>query len=307
MAGRVVLVGLGAIGSAYAGRLVDAGVDLRVRVDVDRASRYAEQPTVLNGRPYTFPLSSGDDGPADLAIVTVKRGALDEAIEVLRPCVGQGTVVVSLLNGIDSEEVLAAAFPQATVLLAVCVGIDAVREGRDVRYTSLGRILLGEPTNPGPLATRVAGVADLLSGAGIDTAVPADMVRELWWKWLINVGVNQVSAVLKAPYRVLQDRANPAREVMVAAQREVIAVAGACGVDLGEEDLDRWLDVLAALGPDNYTSMAQDAIAGRPTEVDSFAGAMIDLGRRTGVPVPVNTVLYGLLKGAEAVRHHPLA
>ena len=126
------------------------------------------------------------------------------------------------------------------------------------------------------------------------------MVRELWWKYLINVGVNQVSAIIGAPYRVFQVEGE-ARAVMIAAQREVIAVANALGIGLSEADLDRWLDVLAGLGPDNFTSMAQDALAGRPTEVDSFAGTMMALGERTGVPVPVNTVLFGLLKAREAV------
>ncbi|MGC3993890.1 MAG: ketopantoate reductase family protein [Propionicimonas sp.] len=300
MAPRIVLVGLGALGAGYASRLLDAGCDLRVLVDPGRAARYAERPTIVNGRPYDFPLSTGADGPADLAVVAVKRAALDEAIALLRPCVDERTVILSLLNGIDSEEVLARAFPAATVLLAVSVGIDAVRDGRDVRFTSLGRILVGEPANPGPAADRVATVAALLTGAGIECAVPADMVRELWWKWLINVGVNQVSALSRAPYRVLQDRDNPAREVMVAAQREVIAVANARGVALDEHDIVRWLAVLDGLGPDNYTSMAQDALAGRPTEVDGFGGTVVTLGRELGVPVPVNTVLYGLLKGAEA-------
>lgn len=299
MGPRVVLVGLGAIGAGYASRLTDAGLDLRVLVDPVRAQRYAGRPTVVNGTPYDFRLSAGDDGAADLAIIAVKRAALPEAVELLRPCVTANTVVLSLLNGIDSEEVLAAAFPGATVLLAVSVGIDAVREGRDVHFSSLGRILFGEPANPGPRNDRVAAVSAILSRAGIEHVVPGDMVRELWWKWLINVGVNQVSAVLKAPYRVLQDRDNPARAVMIAAQREVIAVANARGVALGEPDLDRWLVVLDALGPDNYTSMAQDALAGRPTEVDSFAGTMVALGRETGVDVPVNATLYGLLKGAE--------
>lgn len=300
MGARVVLVGLGAVGAAYASRLLDAGIDLRVLAGPDRAGRYAAEPTMVNGRPYDVPLSTGEDGPADVAIVAVKRAALADAVELLRPCVGADTVVISLLNGIDSEEVLAAAFPQATVLLAVCVGLDAVRDGRDVHYSSLGRILFGEPANPGPLAERVAAVAAMLRSAGIEHQVPPDMVHELWWKYLINVGANQVSAVLKAPYRLLQDRANPARDVMIAAQREVIAVANAHGVALTGADLARWLDVLDGLGPDNYTSMAQDALAGRPTEVDSFAGTMIALGRQTGVPVPVNTVLYGLLKGAES-------
>lgn len=298
---KVVLVGLGAIGAAYASRFVDAGADLRVLAGTDRRARYAAQPTVVNGRAYDFALSDGSDGPADLAIVAVKRAALDEAIELLRPCVRQGTVLLSVMNGIDTEEELAAAFPQATVPLAISVGIDAVREGREVHFTSVGRILFGERANPGPHADLVAGVSDLLARVGIEGVVPVDMVHELWWKWLINVGVNQVSALIRAPYRVLQDRANPARAVMIAAQREVIAVANARGVGLEEADLDRWLGVLDRLGPENYTSMAQDALAGRPTEVDSFAGTMVRLGAELGVAVPVNTVLYGLLKGAEAV------
>ncbi len=298
---RVALVGLGAIGAGYASRFADAGADLRVLAGPDRRARYAQRPTVVNGRAYDFAFSDGSDGPADLAVVAVKRAALDEAIELLRPCVTERTVLLSVLNGIDSEEVLAEAFPQATVLLAVSVGIDAVREGRDVHFSSLGRILFGEPANPGPRADRVAEVSGLLARVGIEGVVPPDMVHELWWKWLINVGVNQVSALIRAPYRVLQDRANPARAVMIAAQREVVCVANARGVDLDEADLDRWLDVLDALGPDNYTSMAQDALAGRPTEVDSFAGTMVRLGAELGVDVPVNTVLYGLLKGAEGV------
>lgn len=293
---RIHLVGLGAIGAAYASRLIDSGADLRVVADPERASRYRAQPTVVNGRALAVPLLD-DERPADLVIVAVKRPQLDAAIDLLRPSVVEGTVMLSLLNGIDSEEVLAAAFPQARVLDAICVGIDAVREGREVRCTTLGRIVFGEATNPGPSADAVAAVAATLAAAGIEHAVPPDMRHELWWKWLINVGANQVSAIIRAPYRVLQDRDQPARGVMIAAQREVIAVAGANGVALGEDDLSRWLDVLDTMGPDSYTSMAQDVLAGRPTEVDSFAGKMIELGRDAGIPVPVNTTLYGLLKG----------
>ncbi len=297
---RIHLVGLGAVGAAYASRLVDAGADLRVVADAERLARYRDQPTVVNGRRYDFPLLT-DDQPAELVIVAVKQPQLEAAIAELRPSVTSGTVLLSLLNGIDSEQLLVAAFPQATVLHAICVGIDAVRSGREVRYTSLGRIIFGETANPGPLAARVQWLAGILDRAGIDHLVPPDMLHELWWKFMINVGVNQVSAVIRAPYRVLQTRGQPARDVMIAAQREVIAVANARGIALGEADVVRWLDVLDGLGPDNYTSMAQDALAGRPSEVDSFAGTMIRLGAETGVPVPVNTVLFGLLKGAEAV------
>jgi len=300
MSERVVLVGLGAVGAGYGSLLLKAGVDLHVVADPQRQARYRQQPTVVNGEAFRFPLSEVSAGPAALVLLAVKRGALDEAIELLVPHVGPGTVILSLLNGIDSEEALAAAFPQATVLLSLCVGIDAVREGRDVHYSSLGRIVFGEPANPGPKAEMVARVAAIFDAAGISHEVPSDMIRELWWKYLINVGVNQVSAILGAPYRVFQAEGE-ARATMIAAQREVIAVANALGIGLDDSDLSRWLDVLADLGPDNFTSMAQDALAGRPTEVDSFGQTMVALGERTGVPVPVNTVLAALLKAREAV------
>jgi len=296
---RIHVVGLGAVGAAYASRFVEAGADLRVVVDPTRAQRYRTEPTVVNGRPYRFALLD-DDFDADLVIVAVKHPQLGEAVELLRPGIGRDTVVLSLLNGIGSEQRLREGLPGAHVPYAICVGIDAVREGRDVRYTSLGRIMFGEATNPDPPTPAVSRVAGLLAQAGIPHVVPADMLHELWWKFLINVGANQVSALARAPYRVLQDRDQPARQVMIAAQHEVIAVANAAGIALDPSDIQRWLDVLDGLGPDNYTSMAQDALAGRPTEVDIFAGAVVELGRRAGVPVPVNTTLYGLLKGAEA-------
>lgn len=296
---RIHVVGLGAVGAAYASRFVEAGADLRVVVDPARARRYSTEPTVVNGRPYRFALLD-DDLPADLVIVAVKHPQLGEAIELLRPGVGRDTVVLSLLNGIGSEDRLRAGLPGAHVPYAISVGIDAVRNGRDVRYSSLGRIMFGEATNPDPPTPAVRRVAGLLAQAGIPHVVPADMLHELWWKFLINVGANQVSALARAPYRVLQDRDEPARQVMIAAQQEVIAVANASGIALDASDIQRWLDVLDGLGRDNFTSMAQDALAGRPTEVDIFGGAVVELGRRTGVPVPVNTTLYGLLKGAEA-------
>jgi len=297
---RIHLVGLGAVGAAYGAKLLQAGFDLRVLVDGVRRERYRSAVTTVNGTAHVFPLADADDDtPADVALVAVKAGALGEAIELLRPSVGPGTVVLSLLNGIDSEQVLADAFPQAYVLLAVSLGIDAVRDGRDVTYTSLGRIFFGEPTNAEPHGEPVRRVAELFAAADIACVIPDDMTRELWWKFLINVGVNQVSAVLRAPYRLFQEPGSPAREAMLAAQREVIAVAEAEGVALGEADLDAWLAVLDGLGPASYTSMAQDAIAGRPTEVDIFAGRVCELGERHGIATPVNRLLWQLLKAAE--------
>jgi 2-dehydropantoate 2-reductase len=143
---------------------------------------------------------------------------------------------------------------------------------------------------PGERSRGSVRLEALLAAAGIPYVLQADMRRALWWKFLVNVGVNQVSALLEAPYAVVQ-AAGAARDLMIAAQREVVAVAQVSGVDLDDEDITRFLDVLDTLGPENYTSMAQDALAHRRTEVDQFAGIVVELGDRYGVPTPVNAVL----------------
>lgn len=295
---RVRLVGLGAIGAAYGSRLAGGGVDFGVIVDADRARRYREQSTWVNDVEQHFPLVSPEAAePVELIVVAVKAAALTDAIELLRGWVGAGTVIVSLLNGIDSERILAEAFPEALVPLALSVGIDAVRDGRQVRYNSLGRIVFGAADTPDQAqADALAAVSRLFAQVGIDHDLRTDMVHQLWWKFLINVGVNQVSAVLGAPYGAFQVDGAPARAAMLAAQAEVVAVAQAEGVMLTQDDVENWLDVLSALGPDKFTSMAQDSLAGRDTEVDIFSGRVCELGRVHGIATPVNELLGQLLR-----------
>ena len=287
------VIGLGAVGASYAARISDAHpeAELRVVADGPRAERVRREGVVVNGERYRFPVVEPGQSVtlADLVIVAVKCHHLPEAIEQLAGQVGPDTIILSLLNGITSEAELRAAYPQASIPLAVAVGIDAVRDEAGVRYTTLGWVEFGDPV-PGEPSAGVVRLEGLLAAAGVPFVVKSDMLHALWWKFLVNTGVNQVSALLEAPYGLVQT-AGPARDLMIAAQREVVAVAQASGVDLTEDDIVRFLDVLNTLGPENFTSMAQDAHAHRRTEVDQFAGIVVELGERYGVSTPVNAVL----------------
>ncbi len=289
----ISVIGLGAVGASYAARIADAHpeTELRVVADGSRSERLRREGIVVNGERYWFPVVEPGQhvAPADLVIVAVKCHQLPEAIEQLSGQVGPGTIVLSVLNGITSEASLREAYPEADIPLAVAVGIDAVRDETGVRYTTLGWVEFGDPV-PGEHSAGVVRLERLLADAGIPHVVKSDMLHALWWKFLVNVGVNQVSGMLEAPYALVQ-AAGPARDLMIAAQREVVAVAQASGVFLTDEDISRFLDVLDTLGPQNYTSMAQDALAHRRTEVDQFAGVVVELGDRYGVPTPVNAVL----------------
>jgi 2-dehydropantoate 2-reductase len=125
------------------------------------------------------------------------------------------------------------------------------------------------------------------------------MIRLLWWKFMINVGINQASAVLRAPFSVFQT-SQEARDLMESAMREVIMLSEKAGVNLSEEDIEKFHSVLHSISPQGKTSMLQDIEAGRKTEVEMFAGKVIELGTRLHVPTPVNQKLFDAIKKIEA-------
>ena len=244
------------MGAAYASMLYD--MDSRCISFVARGKRMERlrrEGLIVNGKLYNIPVLSPEDhtAPADLIIVAVKNQHLDDAIRDMRNCVGPETVIISVMNGIDSEERIGAVYGMAKVLYCVSLGIDALREDNRVIYTTQGTLYFGEATNPFP-TQRVKRVQELFSKAGIVHETPPDMKRVLWRKFMINVGINQASAVLGASYAVFQN-SGQARELMESAMWEVIQLAQKAGVNLSEDDIRGFEPVLARLNPQGKTSM----------------------------------------------------
>ncbi len=300
---RISVIGAGAIGSAYASMLYDHDPARLVMIaDGERYERYRERGIVINGKVYRFPLVKPDEDvpPADLVIVSVKHQHLGQAIADMRRHVGPETAVMSLLNGITSEEIIGRTFGADKMLYALVVGIDAVRDGDRVSFSRRGSIRFGEKRNE-TLTPRVRAVKDLFDRAGIPCEVPEDMLKALFWKFMLNVGVNQVSAVLRAPYGVFQ-RLPEARALMDNAMREALLVGRAEGLDLGEKDLEQAHVPIGLLSPEGKTSMLQDVEAGRKSEVEIFGGTVIELGRKHGIPTPVNEQLFLMIKTIEGMK-----
>jgi 2-dehydropantoate 2-reductase len=298
---KIYIVGAGAMGAVYASILYD--MDSRCVSLVaagDRKERLHREGLTVNGKRYNIPILGAEDqtGPAELIIVAVKNHHLDSAIRDMHNCVGPETIIISVMNGIDSEERIGAVYGMDKVLYCVSLGIDALRENNRVIYTTQGTLLFGEAVNPLP-TERVKRVQELFNRAGIVYDTPPDMIRILWQKFMINVGINQASAVLGAPYAVFQT-SGKARELMESAMREVIGLAQKAGINLGQEDIRSFDPVLARLSPQGKTSMLQDVEAGRKTEVEMFAGRVIALGKKYDIPVPVNNMLYEQIKAMES-------
>jgi 2-dehydropantoate 2-reductase len=294
---RISVIGAGAMGAFYASKFFDMDKNcISLVAKGERYDRFKKKGLIVNNRYYSLPVIGPEEksSPSDLIIFAVKSHHLREAIQDIKNRVGGNTLILSIMNGIGSEEQIAAVYGNDKVLFAVAVGIDAVREGNCITYTKPGKLLFGEAKNL-VLSERIKQVQSLFLRAGIPYETPDDMIRVLWWKLMINVGINQASAVLRAPYGVFQT-SQEARELMESAMREVVVLAKAAKVNLSEEDVIDWYSLLSGLSPQGKTSMVQDVEAKRKTEVEMFAGKVIELGKTYGIPTPVNETLFRLIK-----------
>jgi 2-dehydropantoate 2-reductase len=299
----IAVIGAGAMGASYASKFYE--MDKNCISFVAAGNRYdplKENGVVVNGKHYFFNVIRPEKQapPSDFIIVAVKHHHLGSAIRDIRNRVGEDSLILSIMNGIESEEQIASVYGADKVLYGIAVGIDAVREKNSITFSQQGKLIFGEANNF-HLTERVLRVQSLFNQAGIIYETPEDMIRTLWWKFMINVGINQVSAALGAPYAVFQN-SQEARELMESAMREVITIAKAEKIHLVEADIANWNSFLSTLSPQGKTSMLQDVEAKRKTEVEMFAGKVIKLGKKHGIPMPINQTFYRLIKVIEGMK-----
>jgi len=296
-----LMVGTGAIGAAIASRIfcVDPGA-VAVGASGSRRQRYARDGFLVNGTQYRYRLAdSGTDGYYDLILIAVKNYDLDAAIEEIRPFVGPETTILSLLNGITSEEILRKEFGEERVPLAFVIGIDALREKGEVTFLNIGEIRFGREKNlEGSNEPRIEALKKFFTAHNVPYSVPEDMVRAMWYKFMLNVALNQWSAVLDAPYGFFMT-SESAKELLRRTMEEVVGLSSVCATGLVPADMDTVFATLAKLDPAGKTSMHQDVSARRKTEVEAFAGVVAEKSRARGRATPINETLYLAIKSIE--------
>ena len=295
------VIGAGALGLMYADGLSRSlGEKAFFLAEEDRAGRINSTEYSINGKKRSFRALTPHhlDCPADLVLLAVKNHHIDDILPLVKATSGPDTVLVSVLNGIESEKRLEAAVPASTVLYCIAVAMDAVKEGDTLTFTSPGRLVIGaKDNNPDDPALKSA--VAVLEASGVACEVPDDIQRAVYWKWMLNIGTNQVSASIGGNYGVLQT-SREAQNVMNGAMMEAVKVAQAEGINLREEDVQGIYPILNGLGPQGKTSMLQDVEAKRKTEVEAFSGKLIELAEKHGISVPVNRTLYQALTSLES-------
>lgn len=288
------LIGLGALGILFGRKM--PGV--QVIADEDRIARYSAEPVVCNGEVCSFRYVTPAEGkPVDLLLVAVKATVLEQAIQDIAKFVGPDTVILSVLNGITSEEHIDAAYPGHT-LWSVAIGMDATRTGRTLVFNQAGKIQFGERS--GEMTDRVQAVADYLDECGIANEPCGDILYKQWNKLMVNDGLNQAAAAFDQPYGGLR-QPGEAQDMMRAAMQEVIRLANLEGVPLPPDNDVQFIDaMMPTFNPEGMPSMRQDVLAKRPTEVEEFAGVVRQRAKKYGMPTPANDFFYTRIREIEA-------
>jgi 2-dehydropantoate 2-reductase len=300
---RVCVVGAGSIGSLFAGHLAQVCEVVVLCRRQEQARALTEEGLRVSGRSElqsrveatTDPAELGD---VDLVIVATKGTDLDAAASRLEGHVPDATVM-TVQNGLGAEEIVAryGLWP----LISSVTFMSGTRHGdTHVEY------VLDTATWLGPYGSttfvNVQEVADLIVSSGLQAEAFEDLRPAQWSKLIFNATVNAVAALTGLPHDfhfAAEERPSDLGHLVHALVDEGKAVAAAAGIELGE---DPWeMNVLATRrGSAHYPSMLEDVEAHRPTELETITGALVREGERLGVPVPLHTALYRLVKAREA-------
>ena len=295
------IIGMGALGLMYADTIAKARGRESVSfvMNKERLQKYKDAVFTCNGEEKTFQMRDCEEmEPVDLLIVAVKYNGLPDAMKDMRKCVGENTIIMSVMNGITSEKMIAEEFGMEKLIDTVAQGMDAMKFGSKLRFTQMGELHIG--VEAGQKQENVDAVAEFFDDIRMPYVVEEDILFRMWAKFMLNVGINQTCMAYETTYSGALTEGTEANHTLIAAMREVITLSNAEKIGLSEKDLWLYIDILKTLDPEGVPSMRQDGIARRYSEVEMFAGTVIKMAEKHGIDTPANRLLYQKVKAIEA-------
>lgn len=290
---NIGVVGAGSVGSVLISYLCPAYKDnFYLLASGERAKRLKESGICINDQTLT-PLVCSDASQEillDLVIIAVKSYSLDSVIQDIRPLIQKNTLILPLLNGITATDRLQDAFPDNRVLYGVMIRTDAHRTGHKVYYTTPGEVQLGYAFN-NPVKPEVTEVCEYLRAAGINANIYEDMKRIQWRKWMLNTGGSQAAVEIGVECGYFE-QVDEIVEIIRLCIDEIVELAKAEKVNVTTKDRDDIIEFLLGYPAHKKMSMLQDVEAGRPIEIEEYAGTVVRLGKKHGIPTPANRFIY---------------
>lgn len=295
---KFAVMGAGAVGCYFGGLLARAGHEVTFIGRPDHVAAINARGLLLETKTFKafVPARAASDVAAiespDVVLFCVKSADTEAAGRALAARLGPQTAVLSLQNGVDNAERLAAVIGRDVIPAVVYVGTEMAGPGH-VLHHGRGELAIGP-------SARSESLARTLGAAAIPTSVAPDIAQVLWGKLIVNCAYNAISAIADLPYGQMV-QVDGASELMTSVVRECTDVAKACGVTL-PGDIEAKTMAVAASMPGQYSSTAQDLKRGKPTEIDFLNGYVVRKGAEFGIATPMNRALQVMVRLAERSR-----
>ncbi len=287
----VALVGAGAVGSFFIRSLQEKmGDNFCVIAEGERKKRLMANGITINGIPYPVVVKAPEEaGQPDVLIIAVKYVALREAMETVQKIVGKNTIVLTVLNGIDSEAIAAEYIPVENIMPSFMY-IIANRNGNSTQFNEANTkgIIFGE--KDGKPSERTEALTSLFSSYGLAHRYSGKILEDMWHKYAMNVISNLLQAVFSVGFGVYNDSEHAAY-LRLCILKELTAVAAAEGISI--TGLPTPNSTLAA---NTRLSTLQDLDAKRTTEIDMLLGALLKRAKQYNIPTPYCNFTYHAIK-----------
>ena len=298
---KIAVMGAGAIGGYFGGRLAKAGFDVSfiargAHLDVIRKNGLKVLSPLgdFTIHPATVTDDPAEVGPVDVILFMVKNYDTLRAAEQIRPLVGPDTAIIPFQNGVEARAMLSNVLGARHVLGGVAFIPASIQEPGVIKHNAeLAKLVFGEFDKQ--ITPRALSFLDALEKAGVTGEIPADISMVLWSKLMFLTSMSAINCITRQPVGLVQSDGETIALYMDA-MREVAAVAAAHGVSLGEEAIANNMALAKSFPPNNKTSMFQDLEAGQRLEIDYLSGAVVRLGREKGIETPIHRTAWVAIK-----------
>ena len=296
---KIAVVGAGAVGGYFGGRLAASGNDVTFLVRGKTLEALRAGPLRVKSVNGDFQVRvAASNEPAEIAgdivLVAVKAWQVPEAAAAIQKMAGRDSVVVPLQNGMEAPTQLAAVLGPGRVAGGLCrIVAETTGPGEIDHYWAEPSIDFGQ-LEPLRNAERLDQLRDAFTAAKVRCQIPRDIATAMWEKFLFITPWGSLGAVTRLPVGPI--RSTPElRARLLAALEEVARIARAEGKNLGDESIAKTLATLDGLPADTTSSMQRDIMAGRPSELEAQTGCVVRFGKKAGVPTPVHDSIYAEL------------
>jgi 2-dehydropantoate 2-reductase len=304
---RVLVVGAGAIGGYFGGRMLQAGRDVTFLVRPRRAAELADAGLVIKSPNGDATLKNPPAVQADklsekfdVVLLSCKAFDLEDAIKSFAPAVGPQTSIIPLLNGMLHLDVLDKKFGRERVLGGLCAIAVTLNDKREVvQLAPMQSLNFGE--RDGKLSDRVRAIADVFASGNFGSVASEHIVQEMWEKWVFLASLAASTSLMRTSVGNIL-AAPDGKDFILGMLDECSAVATAEGHAPRAPFLERTRGILTAEGSQMTASMFRDIKAGAPVEADHVIGDLIARGDAAKVPVPRLRTAYTHLKAYEKQR-----